>query len=307
MRKYCAPNANTIGSVYLASLNSAGVFTNPVQLSSQNIGLIQYYYLFDYVDAVESLMQVLTPQTLATIDMNAFATAYQRFANTLNLVTFSVTELLNTQLGTSDNATLQFFKTIRIDELVDEMAAPVYDCMDERLQTLQNEYAKRLQQYQTQLVFYSYYNKHYGLEHKAGVPKGGTFVLVYHPAPQSTTASGTTVGTVGNISSVSLQNINALRTNEEATEAKLFMAKAPKPVSEKKGAKPKKASPQSDTGAAAFADAVNNPILNQPVNTVTGQPSLAQSISPLQDQQSQALQHRILYLRNSPSTQLQVA
>ncbi|MGA2822670.1 MAG: hypothetical protein ABSE72_04005 [Bacteroidales bacterium] len=53
-------------------------------------------------------------------------------------------------------------------------------CIINRLQTLKDEYLRRLQLYQQQLAFLQYFSKHPGLEHKAGVPKGGTFVLVYH-------------------------------------------------------------------------------------------------------------------------------
>ena len=254
MRKYCAPNARTIGSVYLSSLSSTGVFTNPVQLTTQNASLLSYYRLFDYIDAVESLMQIVTPSTLTTIDMDAFAAAYKRFADSLISITFAVTGIFNDALGNSDSTTIRFLKDIEMDVLVDEMASPVYDCMDERLQTLQSEYASRLQQYQNQLNFLNYYNKHYGLEHKAGVPKGGTFVLVYHPAAatQSNTGSTSSAGTnTGIFTSTSpFTNIGAASGIKTATGinpaisgAKLFTAKAPrrtpdKSKEDKKGSKP---------------------------------------------------------------------
>ncbi len=291
MRKYCAPNARTIGSVYLSSLSSTGVFTNPVQLNTQNASLLSYYRLFDYIDAVESLMQIVTPSTLTTIDMDAFATAYQRFADSLISVTFAVTGIFNDALGNSDSTTIRFLKDIEMDVLVDEMASPVYDCMDERLQTLQSEYQNRLQQYRNQLNFLNYYNKHYGLEHKAGVPKGGTFVLVYHPAAaaQSNTGSASTTGTNTGIftSTLPFTNIGtasgiktATGINPTISGAKLFTAKAPKRTLDKsKDIKENEpAINAKDTTIRQPVD-TTKPIKEQPVimptKTVTEQPTVA--------------------------------
>ncbi len=243
MRKYCAPNANTIGSVYLNYLSN-GVFINPVPLSINNSNLFPYFHLFNYIDAVESLMQIITPATLTTIDMNAFAAAYKRFADSLVAVTLSVTQILNDAIGNSDNATAQFFKDIEMDMLVNEISMPIYDCIDERLLTLQNEYKSRLQTYELQRSFYYYYNKHYGLEHKAGVPKGGTFVLVYHPEAtiqnSDVTRGNLTANTSAFSTSSALQNTNIKEAASSVTGTKLFMAKAPKITPDKSDIKKQK-------------------------------------------------------------------
>lgn len=52
-------------------------------------------------------------------------------------------------------------------------------CADEKLEVFQKEIQKRKENILKQLTFVNYAASHTGLEHKAGVPAGGTFVLVY--------------------------------------------------------------------------------------------------------------------------------
>ncbi len=57
----------------------------------------------------------------------------------------------------------------------------LFNCTNEELFALKEEYSKRLERYQEAVTFAKYFEKHKGFEHKAGVPKGGTFILVYQP------------------------------------------------------------------------------------------------------------------------------
>lgn len=56
----------------------------------------------------------------------------------------------------------------------------LFKCANEKLFALKEEYLKRLEQYHAAINFNEYFKKHPGLEHKAGVTKGGTFILVYN-------------------------------------------------------------------------------------------------------------------------------
>lgn len=58
-------------------------------------------------------------------------------------------------------------------------------CADEKLEVFQQEIQQRKENILKQLTFANYAARHPGLEHKAGVPAGGTFVLAY----TSTTAT----------------------------------------------------------------------------------------------------------------------
>jgi len=193
MRKYCTPLPNTIGSAYLSSLNSAGVFTNPVQIDQSNALTIVYYNLFQFVDSVEEMMYVLQTNTLAQLDITAFNTAYQTYIADTLLALGILTELtISTNSSATGNS--QFVSLAEDTELaliIDELSLLTNICIEERLQVLATEYAARLANYQQQLNFLSYYKNHPGLEHKGGVPKGGTFVLVYHSGAADTSVTST--------------------------------------------------------------------------------------------------------------------
>src|SRR5690606_4647321 len=72
------------------------------------------------------------------------------------------------------------------NEILKDYFAPknnnvLFNCANEELYAIKEEYNERLDRYQEAVTFAKYFEKHKGLEHKAGVPKGGTFVLVYQP------------------------------------------------------------------------------------------------------------------------------
>jgi len=224
MRRYCAPKDGTIGGVYLNSLSNTGVFTNPVKLSNTNAGFSSYYYLFEFVDAVESLMQILVPSTLATLDVQTFLTVYKRFTNIAGLTIFTISQLVNDSIGNTENPIAILFKEIEMDILADEFAMPLFSCTDERLQTLMDEYKRRLQLYELQRSFFYYYNKRSGLEHKAGVPRSGTFVLVYHPSSLQFQRSFAIAET---IMSPVLLDTGISQVESSLTDAKLFLEKKP--------------------------------------------------------------------------------
>jgi len=194
MRTYCVPSANTIGSGYLAALSSTGVFTNPIQIDQSNPLTIAYFYFFQYVDAVEQLMLVLNTNTLDTIDMTAFGQQYLGYLGSTTLTIAFLTAMAE-QNATTPGAVASPFVTLaedlQLDALISELDVLTSICIDERLQVLKDEYTRRLTQYQQQHTFLNYYKNHPGLEHKAGVPKGGTLVLVYHTAPATTPTAPT--------------------------------------------------------------------------------------------------------------------
>ncbi|MEO8862521.1 MAG: hypothetical protein ABI358_13925 [Ginsengibacter sp.] len=189
MRKYCAPNAVTVGSFYLNSLTSAAGFINPIQqVNSKDFTSLLYYHIFNFVDAVESLMQLVMTSSIASLDIIKFQQQYILAKTSASLLAILIAEYYeNTITG---DTIAPWLKDLEIDLVSEEFTTLIYSCLDERLQTLKAEYNRRLQLYQLQRSFLYYYQKHPGLEHKAGVPKGGTFVLVYHPAPQPAILTG---------------------------------------------------------------------------------------------------------------------
>lgn len=189
MRKYCLPDdENTIGGYYLNSLKEESrVFGNEVTgintTNEQNSLSVIYNSIFAFIDAVEKLMLVLMTSTAATLDTDVLERRYTAYTTSLSRLTLILTMLISSEQVKLSAAV----KDLELDMLIDEFFILSTVCIDDRLQTLVDEYLRRLRLFQQQNTFINYYKKHPGLEHKAGVPKGGTFVLVYYSAEESTT------------------------------------------------------------------------------------------------------------------------
>jgi len=190
LRKNCPPREDTIGWYYLRALDSKGKFRNPLQSglgkTEGNGVLVTEYHFFRFIEFVEDLMFILYTHTLAEINIELLVRAYCEY---LELVIIIIRLLVNEVDADADNSTtdpagntidyVSFDESSDLILLNDELSLLLSMCVDERIDVLKREYMLRLRNYQQQLTFLNYYKKHPGLEHKAGVPKGGTFVLVY--------------------------------------------------------------------------------------------------------------------------------
>ncbi|HYE54394.1 MAG TPA: hypothetical protein VD996_06105, partial [Chitinophagaceae bacterium] len=66
-----------------------------------------------------------------------------------------------------------------LEDEIDHLDALLHVCTSRSLEALQAEYAERLTRVRGLTQLSKFVEKHPGIEHKGGVPKGGTFVLVY--------------------------------------------------------------------------------------------------------------------------------
>lgn len=97
---------------------------------------------------------------------------------------------------------------LMIEDLMDHLDVLIYNCKCSALLSLKKDYMRRYLML-TRLRQFGYFTKlHPGIQHKAGVPMGGTFIIVYH-APRR----GRNV-VVGNLASRE-RNFAAERTEEE--------------------------------------------------------------------------------------------
>lgn len=183
MKAHCTPKEGTVGAAYLSILKEKGSYSNPLPVDAKNNVLALYYYLmFEYIDAVETVMQHLMTATAATLDTTAFKKAYTRFVQTAAALAYQTGVWFDALTANVKERPYLYTVDVWVDLLIESLTLAAGSCLDERLQTLREEYNRRLRQYALQRSFYHYYSKHPGLEHKAGVPKGGTFVMVYHKA-----------------------------------------------------------------------------------------------------------------------------
>jgi hypothetical protein len=89
---------------------------------------------------------------------------------------FGVSSLALTQTNAGRILLLIFL----LEDFFDHLDALIYNCKCSALKALKREYLKRYV-YLDRLMQFGYYIKlHPGIQHKAGVPMGGTFIVVYH-------------------------------------------------------------------------------------------------------------------------------
>lgn len=73
---------------------------------------------------------------------------------------------------------------LKAEEIDDRLEALLYQCRIDAFQTLFAEYKRRLIEAKQKQFLRFFLEKHPGIQHKAGVPLGGTFILVYHDDPE---------------------------------------------------------------------------------------------------------------------------
>ncbi len=72
---------------------------------------------------------------------------------------------------------------LKWEELDDRLEEIVYNCRLDAFKVLRAEYERRIREVKQKQFLSFFLQKHPGVQHKAGVPLGGTFVLVYHETP----------------------------------------------------------------------------------------------------------------------------
>ncbi|PVD53941.1 hypothetical protein DC498_00660 [Terrimonas sp.] len=155
--RLCKPAKDTIGAAYINIIQkNNGQFKNPVAVSTTILGTYLRNGFFELIDSIESMFILLMNNELADLNITAFKTAYERYETAIENVSVRLLRInINPQI---------FLNT----------------CITEQLEALKNEYLRRTAQYRLAKNFSYYFSRHGGVEHKAGVPKGGTFILVYH-------------------------------------------------------------------------------------------------------------------------------
>ncbi|MFN0275102.1 MAG: hypothetical protein ACKVPJ_05115, partial [Chitinophagales bacterium] len=192
---YLNKAAGTLGEIYVPGL-VAEIFAG-LDLSS-NTSVTSY--LTKFISAIENVLASALNMTLEEFDEGKFTTAFKALvtqANTWIAKTDTDAEL------TAGIASLKEldaeFKFERYITLVNELP---YSCLDDKFTALKAEYNKRLKEINALRTLSKYMEKHSGIEHKAGVPKGGTFILVYHETAdekQRITVDKTTVDTLSKL------------------------------------------------------------------------------------------------------------
>lgn len=136
-------------------------------------------------------------KTYMVDDLPAFIAKYTEFMSLYEWIELesesirlTLSELLENSSPTAG------IDTIFVEDLIDHFDEVLMSVKKGPFRALQQEFKRRLKNiYASQFLDY-YAQKHPGLDHKAGVPRGGTFILVYTHEKSSASALGSAQGTV---------------------------------------------------------------------------------------------------------------
>ena len=129
--------------------------------------IVSIYYLM-------KLSEILTPD-FKNLDFDDFENKYE---DLIGLTRYFRNEEVKKAIPA------QFSEYIPTEDLIDHFDQVLFACKLDPIRSLKEEYESRVREIK-QKQFFSHFAKHNpGIQHKAGVPMGGTFILVYHQDPE---------------------------------------------------------------------------------------------------------------------------
>lgn len=175
--KLCNPGANTIGSAYIAM---KGQFKNPVTINTDLPVTSIQFHAFEFVDTIESILELVMNNELADLNTAELKNRYDRLEKEIRvLTTFAILFLQKLESNDQSNVS-DLASDLYLDLLIFNLQTILNSCFVEQNEALKSEYNRRMAKYRLAKNFSYYFKNHGGIEHKAGVPRGGTFILVYH-------------------------------------------------------------------------------------------------------------------------------
>lgn len=249
MRHFCQPDpkAETVAAYYLKWLpaNEGKRWPKPsggtTGTNATQWVVIYYFHLFYLIDTVEELLRRILPFDLHEMTYAKFKTSYdevmeevEAFADYFDNVMHGM-DILRDQTDINQQKPFNLIEEELEDWIIDKSVTKVVAdsrallmmCVDDRLQQLLYEHRKRVAYVLEQHVFSQYAKLKTGLEHKAGVPKGGTFVMLYFDKPDrrqvfadSLTANNLTLDVAENVTASENEKI-VYRKTKPTDEVKL--------------------------------------------------------------------------------------
>ena len=201
LKTYCPLVKGTLGAEYNDSANK--FFPRPAQLDLTTISGSRAA-LLHLIDITEALMQTITgASTIYNFKYDNFKKIYD------SMISF-FTEFMQALL--TEDKEQKALNPLMYGNL----EAVVTGCIDEKIKALTAEYTKRVEKTQKQNLLSQYLISNPGIDHKAGVPRGGTFIIVYHDAPAKTTTPAITANALTNIAAAT--RLTNITSNKAATQ-----------------------------------------------------------------------------------------
>jgi PKD repeat protein len=197
-----------------------------------------YFFFLLYI---EQFFETFT-SSLGNFDFAAFTEAYKRMISI-------ATDIKDTLSNQTENDSVSL-------ETLEQLKKLIGMCVQKPIEALYKDYLLRWVHIMMLQKFGYFARKHPGIQHKAGVPMGGTFVMVYHetPVPDPTT---TNAATLANAAREQAADAVLAKANQSPQEVlKLFGLAAPNiqqpPAAPQAGAQ---INMEEATGGKVIADA----------------------------------------------------
>lgn len=136
-------------------------------------------------------------KTFMVDDLPAFIVKYVEFMALYEWIELESESIRDTLSELLENASpTQGINTIFVEDLIDHFDEVMMSVKKGPFRALQQEFKRRLKNIYASQFLDHYAQKHPGLDHKAGVPRGGTFILVYTHGKDAGTPLNILPGTV---------------------------------------------------------------------------------------------------------------
>lgn len=184
--RYAAGSVGAWYEKYLAMFQARPYIDVDQNKVDANAVLTVYCFLFagtsdlreEYYAHVVSIyyLSKLSETLPASLDALGYADFENKYQDLLGL-----TRYFRSNVSNDVSADLQKF--IPKEELVDHFDQVLYSCNLEPVRALYEEYLRRIREAKQKQFLGFFLQKHPGIQHNAGVPLGGTFIIVYHDEP----------------------------------------------------------------------------------------------------------------------------
>ena len=239
----------TVGLTYMAQVNAGAAIpaNSPTDMNSLSD------YLLALLDQIDNVVADVFYVQLGYLNLADFTTKYQAMTSYAS----SIITLLNTPANTSSAPA----------GMVDYLTRLQSSCNLGQLTALCNDYQARYTALQQSMLFGNFVTANPAIDHRGGVPRGGTFLLVYYEKPAAATTTAT--ATVASQITANIGDTSALKNIiSNAATAKLATAKAatPRAVTMAAGASATKVATGATSQVAAAGASTSN--ISQLINLV---------------------------------------
>lgn len=164
-------------AIYLAMLNFFKIPLGIIRLSTLLTDDLASFDVKAYCSATEKLSEYAK-------SLKAIFTLVNRSIKNSTSADGSSTGNTNAILGqladTGNSFAVMLILLLFIEDFLDHLDVLIYNCKCSALLSLKKDFLKRYLLF-TRLRQFGYFTKmHPGIQHKAGVPMGGTFIIIYH-------------------------------------------------------------------------------------------------------------------------------